>query len=197
MAIKEIEELKPLDFTKQATFAYLTCERLYPNYVYFSANFSFGEPRILRKAIDYLYQVILVGNPDKATVTQLLESVEKNTPDTEDFSTPLVSSALDACTATLDSLHFLIDMDFQRIEAVSSYATDTASMYIQDKEELDYNSDKNFQSKIDSHPLMKKEIEIQSGIITFLYGTKKIDSEDIKTLLLLQEIDKKGSVVPE
>jgi uncharacterized protein YjaG (DUF416 family) len=36
MTIKEIDKLKDLDFEKQVTFTYLTCERLYPNYVYFS-----------------------------------------------------------------------------------------------------------------------------------------------------------------
>ena len=38
MAIEEINKLKDFDFTKQAAFAYLTCERLYPNYTYFSDN---------------------------------------------------------------------------------------------------------------------------------------------------------------
>jgi len=35
MSIEAVDKLQELDFTKQTAFNYLTCERLYPNYVYF------------------------------------------------------------------------------------------------------------------------------------------------------------------
>jgi uncharacterized protein YjaG (DUF416 family) len=192
--VLEIEKLKDLTFAKQAAFLYLTCERLYPNYLYFSNNYSFGDPLVLRNAIDYLYRIVVNEDLNKAQINSFVIAIEKNTPDTEDFDSPFVSSALDACTAILDSLHFLVDKNFARIENVSNYATDTVSMHVQDIEGLDYNSDKDFQKKIASHPLMKREVDIQTGIIAFLNKAKKIDFEDIKTLLLLQENDKKGSL---
>jgi uncharacterized protein YjaG (DUF416 family) len=59
MAIEEITLLEKLDYNKQLTFAYLTCERLYPNYVFFSDNFDFGDKQILREAIDLIYNSVL------------------------------------------------------------------------------------------------------------------------------------------
>jgi hypothetical protein len=194
MTIEELNKLKDLDFAKQMAFAYLTCERLFPNYVYFSNNFDFGSPAILREAIDFLYQNIFEKNPDKNKINLLAKKVEKNTPDTENFSTNFVSSALDACTAVLESLDFLVDNQFSRMKDISSFATDTVYMYIQYIDKLDFNIDKGFQQKIDNHPLMQKEVAIQLGIITFLSKSRAFDYGDIQTLLHLQQNNKKSNL---
>lgn len=194
MAIEELNKLKDLDFTKQMAFAYLTCERLFTNYIYFSNNFNFGNPDVLREAIDFLYQNIFDKNPDKNKINLLTKEVEKNTPDTENFSTNFVSSALDACTAVLESLDFLVDNQFSRIKDISSFATDTVYMYIQYIDKLDFNTDRGFQQKIDNHPLMQKEVAIQLGIITFLSNSRAFDYGDIQTLLHLQENNKKSNL---
>lgn len=194
MRIKELDKLKDWNFYKQAAFAYLTCERLYPNYVYFSQNYDFGNPIVLREAIDYIYDNLFEQNPDKSKIQFLVQKVEENTPDTEDFSVIFVSSALDACTSILDSLDFLIHRDFSKIKSISTYGTDTIDMYIQEIENLDFNTDKEFQNKISNHPLMKREVAIQTGIISFLNNSKALDYGDIQTLLYLQENEKKGSL---
>jgi len=194
MSVEEVNKLKDLDFTKQAAFNYLTCERLYPNYVYFSDNFDFGNPDTLRLAIDYLYLNIFEKSLDKNKIEILTKEVVKNTPDTENFTTSFVSSALDACTAVIESLDFLIDKEFSRIKHISSYAIDTVDMHIQEIESLDFNKDKDFQQKIDSHPLMQKEFAIQSGIVSFLSNSHTFDFGDLQTLLHLQENNKKSNL---
>jgi len=81
MAIEEIKLLEKLDYNKQLTFAYLTCERLYPNYVFFSENFNFGDRQKLREAIDLIYNCLLV--PDFGNTKQIefyLNAVDINTP---------------------------------------------------------------------------------------------------------------------
>jgi len=192
MSIEEIDKLKEFDFSKQAAFNYLICERLYPNYVYFSDNFIFGNPDALRVAIDYLYFNIFEKSTDKIKI--LTKDVDKNTPDTENFTTTFVSSALDACAAIGDSLDFLIDKSFSRIKKISAYATDTVSMYIQEIENLDFNKDNDFQRKIDKHPLMQKEVAMQSGIISFLTNSKVFYFGDLQILLHLQENNKKSNL---
>lgn len=194
MAIEELNKLKDLNFKKQAAFAYLICERLYPNYVYFSDNYNFGNPKVLREAIDYLYLNLFESNLDKNKINSLIKKVNKNTPEPGEFDTGLASSALDACTSIYESLNFLIDKKFSRIKDTSTFATDTVHMYIQDIDKLDFNQDKNFQQKIKNHPLMKKEIAMQSGIISFLNNTKVFDFGDLQTLLRLQENNKKSNL---
>jgi uncharacterized protein YjaG (DUF416 family) len=194
MAITELKDLKGMDVVKQATFAYLACERLFPNYVYFSENYHFGNPSTLRKVIDFIHDHLLELEPNKNQITSHIKEIEKNTPGTEDFTTTFVSSALDACAAIFESLNFLVDKNFSRIETISTLATDTVDMYIQEIEALDFNKDKDFRQKINNHFLMKKEVAIQSGITGYLNSRKSIDSDDIQTLLNLQESNKKGSL---
>lgn len=190
MAISEINKLKEVDFTKQLAFAYLTCERLYPNYVYFSKKYEFGNPDILRTSIDFLHSNLFDNKADKTKINSLIKDVDKNIPEPADYDTILASSALDASTVIIESLNFLIDKQTSRLDDISTMAIDTADMYIQDVENLDYNTDKHFQQKIDTHPLMIKEISIQKGIIAYLFKIKNIEPPDISTLLQLQEKNK-------
>lgn len=194
MGIKELDKLKELDFHKQAAFAYLTCERLYPNYVYFSENYNFGNPAVLREAIDYIYDNLFEQNIDKNRIQTLIQKVEKNTPDPGEFDTILSSSALDACGTIYDSLDFLVDKQFNHIKSISQMATDTTDMYIRDVNNIDEYNNKNWIQLVNDHPLMKKEVAIQSGIISFLNNRKTLDYGDIHTLLRLQENEKKGSL---
>jgi uncharacterized protein YjaG (DUF416 family) len=194
MAIAEISILKELDFNKQLVFAYLTCERLYPNYVFFSKNYGFGNPIELRKAIDYLYSNLINQKLDSKKINSLISNIDSLTPQPANYDTILASSALDACGVVYESLNFLLDKQSSRLDSISTMATDTVDMYIQEIAELDFNTDRYFQQKIDNHPLMQKEIKIQSGIITFLNNNTSIDLEDIQTLLQLQESNKKSNL---
>ena len=180
MHIEALNKLKLMDISKQSAFAYLICERLYPNYVDFSNKYGFGEPLILRNAINYLYNNLFESNLYK--INFILKEVDKNTPDTENFQTVMVSPALDACTAIQDCLYFLVDNNFSRIINISTYATDTVSVIIQENENLDFNTDENFQQKIDHHLLMQKEVAIQIGTISYLEKISSLLPIDIDTL---------------
>lgn len=196
MVTEALNKLKELGFSKQLSFAYLTCERLFPNYVYFSENYKFGNPALLREAIEYLYNTIFEKNYDKIKINYLIKIVANNIPEPADYKTGLASAALDACTAIEESLYFILDGEFSRIESISTFAIDTVHMHIQEIDELDFNTDINFQQKIDNHLLMKKEIKIQSGIVFFLNNIKTtdIDLGDLQTLIHLQKNNNKGNL---
>jgi uncharacterized protein YjaG (DUF416 family) len=193
MAFPELAQLKNLDFTKQRTFAYLTCERLYPNFVYFSQKYKFGKPGDLQEAIQYLYAHLFDKAIDITQVNSLINKVEINMPQPADYDTILASSALDACTSIIEALAFLIDVQPPRLENISTVATDTVAMYIHDTNNLDPNTDPNFQQKINSNPLVIKEIAIQKGIISYLSKIDHLQYSDISTLIQLQE-NNKGSL---
>ncbi len=184
--IEEIENLEKLEFGKQVVFAYLTCERLYPNYVYFSNNFNFGDSDILREAIDFVYANLFKVSPNKNDVNSLIERVEKLLPDTGEFDTIFVSSALDACSCVLHTLSFMIDKQPSELKHILTCATDTVDMYVREIEDISA-SDKDFMRKVYEHPLMRREISIQQGIIVFLSSSRSLDYNDIQTLLNLQD----------
>src|SRR4051812_28887630 len=106
---KGIELLKEFDFRKQQVFAYLTCERLYPNYVYFSENYGFGAPEKLRKAIDFLYDSLSTEGVDRELINSLILMLDAITPQPGDHATVLASSAMDACGVVFYALNFLLD----------------------------------------------------------------------------------------
>lgn len=193
MNIDEVKKLSDMDLQKQLAFAYLTCERLYPHYAYFSKNYNFGNPLELKRAIDYLRSTLFNDNSDKRKTDSFIAAINILTPQPSEYDTIFASSALDACGAVYEALNFLSDQQMSRIVDISTMAIDTVDMYIQDKEGLDFNSDKNFQKKIDTHPLMIKEIATQKGIIAYLSSIDKIMPSDIETLIQLQE-NNKGSL---
>lgn len=188
MAINEIASLKKLGYEKQKAFAYLTCERLYPNYVFFSKKFSFGNPKVLRNGIDLMLEVIITNYSFTAESVSISD-IEENTPAPEGYETVLASSALDACCVVIEAINFFNTPDFSKIEDISTIAIDSVDMYIQEIYNLDFNKDAEFQRKIDTHPLMIREIEVQKGIISYLEKIKTIERADISTLLMLQGSD--------
>ncbi len=187
MDLIQIDALKKLHFKKQIIFVYLTCERLYRNYTYFSEHFGFGNPIRLRQAIDILRENLLSQNFNRKQIESLITSIDEITPLPEDYDTILASSAMDACGVVHESLYFLLDAVPSRLSDISTFATDTVDMFIQEEENLDFNTDKLFFEKIQNHPLMQREVSIQNGIISFLNKSKDIDDEDIETLINLQK----------
>jgi uncharacterized protein YjaG (DUF416 family) len=174
----DIDRLRGMEFSKQITFAYLICERLYPNYVHFSENSGFGSPTILKNSIDFLYNSISDNTSNAILVNRLVQDIDKITPDTDDFTVKSASFALDVCTAVLDGLNFLLDKEFFRIKNISIYALDTIILGLPSVDGMD------------SHPLIENEVRIQSGIIAYLAQSAVIDIEDIETLKKLQSVSR-------
>jgi uncharacterized protein YjaG (DUF416 family) len=193
MAVNVFDTLQKVNFKKQLVFAYLTCARLYPNYVYFSKNYNFGNPEKLGESITYIQNNIFQYRVNILTIKALLKNLEQVTPSPENYDTVLVSASLDACNVIFETLNFLVDKDLQRLRDISVMATDSADMYIQEIEDLDFNNDKDFQLKINSHPLMKRELIMQQGIISYLSSINDLEPGDLQTLIQLQD-NNKGSL---
>jgi uncharacterized protein YjaG (DUF416 family) len=183
MTLEYLNVLRQLDYKKQLVFAYLTCKRLYPNYVFFSKQFSFGDPMLIEKAIYDIYEAIFdieIQDP-----SALISKIDQNTPAPEKFGTVLASSALDACSVVTETISFISDKKFKRIEDISTLGTDSVDMYIQEKFDLDYNQ-ADFEDIIKNNLLMKNEIHNQTGIISYLANISDIQESDIATLVELQ-----------
>jgi uncharacterized protein YjaG (DUF416 family) len=194
MAVDNIQDLKKLDYSKQVVFAYLTCERLYPNYAYFSDNFNFGDKKVLRRAIDFIANTLTTDFSSQEKLESFLNEIDTNTPFPHNFNTILASSALDACCAVLETLTFILDKKASRMDVISTAATDTVDMFIQDRDDLDFNTDIQFEQKILSDVLMQRELRVQKGIIQYLNEISTLEDLDIKNLLSLQQNDQKSNI---
>ena len=196
MGVTEINKLRELDFNKQLAFAFLTCERFYPNYFYFSQNYNFGDPFILREAIDFVYGSIFQPiNLNQQKLDHLLSAVFNNIPDTNNFTTFYATIAMYSGGIIYESTNLVKHSDIDRIlHEISTMAIDAVDCFIQVRDDMNYD-DENFEEKILNDPLMRSEIAIQKGVIDFLIQSKDIDLKDIETLLRLQESNKRGDLI--
>jgi len=199
MLIENIALLEKLDYTKQLAFAYLTCERLYPNYIYFSKNFNFGDKATLREAINFIHRALLRSELStdflsEQEISTLLHNVDLNTPFPHNFATITASSALDACAVISETLEFLLDKNESRLNAISTCATDTVDMFVQERDDLDFNTDAGFEKKIFNDELMQREIHIQKGIIEYLSKIGRLELLDVNNLIELQHNNGRSNI---
>jgi hypothetical protein len=88
----------------------------------------------------------------------------------------------------------MLDKKASRLNDISSFATDTVDMFIQDRDNLDFNTDPQLEQKILNDPLMQKELSIQNGIITYLTKIDNIGQLYINNLLGLQYNNDKSNI---
>lgn len=181
------KKLAILNDGKKLTFSLLICERLFPNYVFFSIKYSFGNPSELKKIISTLIRDLL-DKSKSSKIDNYINIVENITPDTEDYDTILASFALDACTSLLSTLYFLKDGDFENLVDVATYARDTVDMFIQERDDLDIN-DIQMDQLIEEDPFMQRELKRQFEVVDYLTNIKS-ESLSIIDLSSLRELAK-------
>ena len=187
MPVKEINQLKKLDFQKQLVFSYLSCERFYPNYLFFSTNYNFGDPAILRSAIDFLHDSIFNKITNNQKMESLLQATNVNAPRPDDFATFYASIAMYSAGIVYESISLLKLTDIPRIlNDISTMCTDAIDLFIQERDNMDYDED-DFEAKILNDSLMQTELSIQKGSIAYLQKIDQLNASDINTLLQLQK----------
>lgn len=175
------EELGLLPLFHRVAFAGSCCERLFPNYVTFSQVENWGNPGVFRQALDTIWKILEIKEFDPKKIRRMIEECDEAIPDTEDFGSLLVSLALDAGAAITETMQCLLDGDAQHAAAVGNSAHDTVYMFIQCQDNMEY-SDPNFEERINSHPLMIRELQKQSDDLKMLEGLPVLDSESLNSL---------------
>jgi hypothetical protein len=112
----------------------------------------------------------------------LNEACLENAPDTEEFSHPLTSSALNAVLAISDIVEFALDGAPDRIANICTLATDSVYLYLSSLDGSVVASPAQ-EKKIKSHPLMKQELDQEAEDIKFLAALPDhFDDKMISTL---------------
>ena len=187
MAIEEIDQLSRMDLQKQLAFAYLCAKRFFPNYLFFSNNYNFGVPGVLRSGIDLLYNSIFNKTPSSQALEGLIQEIEANSPRPDDFATFYASIAMYSAGVVYESVSLQTLTDIQRrLMDISTMCTDAVDLFIQERDDMDYNEE-GFEEKILNDPLMQEELGIQIGSIGYLKNSKEITESDIAILLELQK----------
>jgi len=111
-----------------------------------------------------------ISNTDLSSEAALAESIA---PDTEDFDSVLVSSALDAALATCLLMRAFGDQQTDSIVEVVTLVRDSVDMYVKEMEDMDP-ADPDLEENILGHELMQKELRRQREDLEFL---EKLDDD--------------------
>ncbi|MGN7916888.1 DUF416 family protein [Lysobacter sp. 22409] len=154
---------------KIIAFMATCCERMVPNFYRFHVETGFGDPSILRDALDKIWLWIrdgaLPGNR-----ADLISFCDGLAPDTEKFSSEFTSAALDAANALAITLEALVQPTSEKAEIVEELAVDTVDGFVQTRERLDP-ADPHFEGRISSSKLMRAELSAQSACVDWLLAT--------------------------
>jgi uncharacterized protein YjaG (DUF416 family) len=160
------QKLIKLPFWKQLAFLLIVCQRLLPSFQTFAAETGFqGKSELaglLTKAWDSLLNS--VSSTDFSSEATLAESLA---PDTEDFDSAIVSSALDAAIATSLLMKAFSGQQTDTIVEAVTLIRDSVDMYAQELEDMDP-ADPDLEKNILGHELMQKELRRQREDLEFL-----------------------------
>jgi uncharacterized protein YjaG (DUF416 family) len=135
-----------LAFERQIDLAVFVCKRLFPDYVAFTNEHHWGNFDLLLDGIG-LVEHARNGTVNQPEVERLLQEVEMNIPDSDDFGDASGSFGQNASAAVGELLQFLLDRDAEHIYNIGTYLTDTVDLKVH---ELGCQTEE----EIDSHPLM-------------------------------------------
>lgn len=175
---QRLGKLPPLH---RALFAALCTERMLPNYAMFSRVCRWGDPQLLRKALDRVYDVLGGEKVGASELKDLRAKCEKQIPDLDDFADESVTWAMDAGTALISTFDCLAAGDARQAAACATAAKDTVDNFIQEQNELSY-SDPVLQGKLEEDPLLLREISRQQLTLDALDKVKALDAEAVKKL---------------
>ena len=171
--------LAPLSREAQVAFAISCCERLYPNYLAFKRETGWGEPDVLRKALDLAWSFLEGVWPSPDSVALVRQQIQAAEPETEDFNTILVSSALDAAACANLILQFVEEGGVGKIVEIASLCRDTVDMFVQDQDGL-VPTDPKLEERILNHRLMQAELQRQHDDLLDLKSFSGLPTEVAK-----------------
>lgn len=160
--------LSELSGDGRVAFGLLCCERMIPNYVVFSKQNAWGDPAILRKTLDACWEG-LIDESAGIDLTTLKAQCDQSAPDTEQFQTILVSSALDAVAAAATLTDLLTTRDVEHAVTIASLARDTVDLYVQECEDMPPDAP-DLEERIRLHIFMQNELQAQQVALTRVRG---------------------------
>lgn len=159
--------LQNLDEWKQLAFALSICERLFPNYVAFARETSWGKPEEIRECLDTTWRRLSDENP-QLRLAEAAESCEAAAPDTEDFKSRYTSAALDAALSTANLVRLLGSFDREKILEIAESGYDAANLFTYTDTESASIVTAEDEQKALRHPVVQSELQNQNEDIELL-----------------------------
>jgi uncharacterized protein len=144
--LAEIQEsIKQFSDNQKIILGIAIAERMLPNYRAFSEKYAFGDAGVLENTIQ-----LLKNNALPIEKSELLEAIEENAPDTEDFPSNLMATAaLDTAAVVHELVLMSMDSDLEHLLTICSLALNAPFMCIHIQKQDPY-----------QNPIMQAEIAL-------------------------------------
>lgn len=175
------ETLRTLPHERQLAFAASCCERAFPNYVAFSKQEDWGDPRLLRMCLDRVWSFIEGNYLPEAEAREMVNQCRAMTPDSDDFPSGNATAAQEAALMVILLLQLCHDKMPDHAVGVATFARDTVDMYVAIEHSPDparpqietREKRMEMESVIRNHPLTRAELERQQEDLRFLLGIQE------------------------
>ncbi|WP_315759583.1 MULTISPECIES: DUF416 family protein [unclassified Bradyrhizobium] len=167
-------KLRSLKAQARVALALLTCERMIPALMRFSADTGM-DASIFRNGLDQAW----LGLDDRRPVTELsklIAMMQSRVPDTENYDHELTSFALNASVAVIEAAELIIDKRLEHLLEVSNLAQETAAFVAQ--EEAAKRGILLSLVDIYAHPSMRSELSRQIADAEFLQKLTDIPAKE-------------------
>jgi hypothetical protein len=173
------QRIRELNYLQKAVLAAAVLERMLPNYELFSEATEFGDPSILRSALNVCWEKILLPK-SKISLEKQIEKIEPNVPELNDYPMFGTYPAIDAATALLGLIHGLMAKDEHEFVSVAKISQATVARYVELLIESEGIEPEN--KLVREHPYMQYEIDVLGKLIEFVENMGRISSENVKAL---------------
>ena len=173
------QRVRELNYMQKAVLAAALLERMLPNYALFSDATEFGNAKVFRNALNSIWEKLVLPK-SKINLELLVEKIEPNIPEIEDFDMFGVYPAIDTGTALLSMLNGMMiedELEFVNISKISQASVAKLIEYQLGSENLSTEN-----KVIREHPLMQYEIEVLSELIDYVESMGRINSDSVKGL---------------
>lgn len=178
---RELEELLPLH---RIAFAASICERLLPNYNAFSREEGWGDPTVLRTALDEIWQILQSKPVDATRIRQLQGEIDDDVVPHSDYvkKSHYTAEAQEACSAIELTLAACLDPTPEQIIKVARRARNTIDDFITCEEETvdpswSERPLEEVRAEIASHPLALREMTKQKEDLERLKEVETLDRD--------------------
>lgn len=186
------QEISHFHSSQLALLNVMTCEKVLPIYSLFSQQEAWGNISIFEEALITQYQFILNIPISESKIDNILEEIESNAPNLDEFSNGIASYALDACIILSESINFLKMKKLEYSLSVASTSRDLVDMFIQEANNISPN-DPNIEVKIQENQFMKREVNRQFNLISQINSIQNISSQEIDKLRVINS--KLGDII--
>jgi uncharacterized protein len=166
-------ELERLTAWARVSFAALCCERLLPAYAGFAQATGWGDPGVLRQALDRAWAAIDSGQAIAGEEARaLVRRCEQQVPHLDDpFDTDLAAPAQNAAIAVVETVECACDGDPRRAEGVGDLSLDAFEAYVDLSEGQGPIYDAGF---VESHVAVGRERDDQHQDLVALAGSNDV-----------------------